>query len=630
MVGQEVSPMPTGVRAVTTPEQRQGPRHQNCDFTGAQGVFTVGNSGLFSLDVLVDGGAYQGQIGVFSLTGMEGFKLDSKAFAQEAARRAIGNDGQGFLLFDDASAGARFDGGIAGGTHNYQGLTTVNFQAGEKVALILVPNGELSKVARGKMGGEDRPMFSIAAANRHRTEQFARVATNTYGWEDINTRSRFADRDYNDLIIKVAGATAEVKDLTQVTSNFSWNQGELGQLLRAFSERSNAVLEWNQATLEAIRVEKSPPPIAARNLAIVGAAIYDAVNGPMGFYPDYLVDGSGWAGAAPEAAAIQAAYETLIQLYPNQKPTFDSLLAEALGTLPTGSSAVQGGITFGNQVAQAILSARANDGSGQSVPYRINTDPGNWQPTGPVTSPLLPHWGGVTTFGIESGSQFRPGDPPALDSAAYAEAFNLTKDLGGLNSNSRTADQTEIAKFWADGTGTYTPPGHWNSIGAQVLDRQNATLVESARTMGLLNMALADAAIACWDAKYTYDTWRPVTAIRQADVDGNGATVADPQWQPLLSTPPFPEYTSGHSTFSGAAATVLTRLVGDNISFTTNSIGLPGVNRSYTSFHQAAQEAGMSRIYGGIHFMPANLEGLNCGYQVGNYIVDRFTSPTNY
>jgi membrane-associated phospholipid phosphatase len=149
--------------------------------------------------------------------------------------------------------------------------------------------------------------------------------------------------------------------------------------------------------------------------------------------------------------------------------------------------------------------------------------------------------------------------------------------------------------------------------------------------LGVLSIALADAAIACWDAKYTFDTWRPVTAIRQAALDGNDATTADTTWQPLIATPPFPEYTSGHSTFSAAAATVLTELMGDNVSFTTSSIGLPGITRSFTNFQQAAQEAGMSRIYGGIHFMAANTNALESGELVGNYVIDNFMrSKTDY
>jgi hypothetical protein len=590
-------------------------------FAGKSGVFTVGSGGFFSMDLLSDGGAYQGQIGVFSLTGMEDMKLDSREFAKEAAQRAIGGGGQGYLLFDDATQDGRFDGGAR---NSYAGATTVSFEAGEKVALILVPNGELRDVARGRMGGTRAPMFSMAAANNKGLDQFAKINTNTFGWEDISCNSRSCDRDFNDLVIKVAGATSEVEDLTAITQNTGWLQSSLGEKLSTFANQSNAVLQWSKAALEAIKAEKTAPPVASRNLGIMSSAVFDAVNGLNEFFASYQVGNKNEIEGSADAAAIQAAYETLITLFPNQKAAFDTLLASSLSTLPSNSRAVQAGLDFGKSVAQDILAARANDGSGNTVPYNLSNEVGAWQPTGPVTSPLLPQWGSVTPFALKTGSQFRPDAPPALTSAAYAADFNMVKDLGAIDSTTRTADQTEIAKFWADGAGTYTPPGHWADIAIQVLDSRNASLVESARTMGLLNIALADAAIACWDAKYTYNTWRPITAIRQAEQDGNAATTADPNWQPLLTTPPFPEFTSGHSTFSGTGATVLTSLLGDNVSFTTTSIGLPGVTRTYTGFQQAADEAGMSRIYGGIHFMPANLEGLNCGRQIGTFVASNF------
>jgi hypothetical protein len=640
VVGDVDSSLPSSTFAPLQPQSVSPLENNNGDITGSDagvnvldgksGVFTVGNSGFFSMDVLSDEGGYEGQIGVFSLAGMEGMKLGSKEFAKEAAQRAIGNEGQGYLLFDDGSQGARFDGGIAGGADNYEGEKTVSFKAGEKVALILVPNGELGDVAQGKMRGDRAPMFSIAAANKKGADQFAKVNTNTFGWEDLNFNSRFCDKDFNDLVIKVSGAATEVKDLTAVTQNSGWLKTELGDKLNTFANRSNAVLEWDKAALEAIKAEKSPPPIASRSLAIVSSAVFDAVNGLSNFYESYKVENKQQVNGSAEAAAIQAAYETLVTLYPNQKAVFDALLASSLSTLPSNNSLVQAGLDFGKSVAQDILAARATDGFNQIVPYTVGNEGDDWQPTSAVTSPLLPQWGNITPFALEKGSQFRPDAPPALDSDAYTQTFNLTKDVGATNSTTRTADQTQAAQFWADGSGTYTPPGHWNDIANQLLNSRNATLVESAHTMGMLNIALADAAIACWEAKYTYNTWRPVTAIQKADLDGNDATTADPNWKPLLTTPPFPEFASGHSTFSGAAATILTNTIGENVSFSTNSVALPEVTRSYTGFQQAADEAGMSRIYGGIHFMPANLEGLDCGRLVGDFVASNFMQRLAY
>jgi membrane-associated phospholipid phosphatase len=593
------------------------------------GVFTVGSGGLMSIDVLADNGAYQGQLGVFSLNGMENFRLGSAEFIEEAARRAIDGNGEGYLLFDDATEDARFNSQLGeqdcnGGSYN--GVKTVGFEAGEKVALILVPNGSLESVADGNFKGSNRPLFSMSAANKGAT-QFAKVSTNVFGWEDIalkGGRSNFSDADYNDIVIKVSGATGQATELSQILkADRNWLQTESAQNILTFANKSNAVLGWNQAALDAIKIDKTNPPIASRNLAILETAVFDAVNGLTAFYDAYKIDNGISPDASVEAAASQAAYRVLTELYPNQKATFDGILNGYLQDLPAGDFVTKG-LAYGKAVAEGALASRANDGSKTVVPYIVSTEIGKWQPTSAVASPLLPQWGKVTPFALESSGQFRPDAPPALDSDEYTQDFNRTKDIGSLNSTTRTADQTEIAKFWADGGGTYTPPGHWNSIATQLLSKNNASLVESAHTLGVLNIALADAAIACWDAKYTFDAWRPVTAIRQAALDGNDATTADTTWQPLIATPPFPEYTSGHSTFSSTAATVLTELMGKNVSFTTSSIGLPGVTRSFTSFQQAAQEAGISRIYSGIHFMSANTSGLECGEQIGDYVINKF------
>jgi hypothetical protein len=238
-------------------------------------------------------------------------------------------------------------------------------------------------------------------------------------------------------------------------------------------------------------------------------------------------------------------------------------------------------------------------------------------------------------FTMTSGSQFRPPAPPALDSAEYAAAVNELIAIGGLDSTERTADQTAIALFWADGGGTATPPGHWNQIAADVSMSQGRTLAENARTMAMLNLAMADAGIVCWDAKYVYDLWRPIDAIQQADIDGNPQTMADPDWLPLLRTPPFPTYTSGHSSFSSAAATILTALLGDNVSFISQTDGQTGftqrplassliVTRSFTSFEHAAHEASVSRVYGGIHFNFDSTEGVSSGRELAEYILDNF------
>lgn len=317
------------------------------------------------------------------------------------------------------------------------------------------------------------------------------------------------------------------------------------------------------------------------------------------------------------------------------RAVFDAALAEALATVPDGLGKTQG-IALGQQVGDAILAWRSTDGAGATVPYTPGIDPGDWNRTFPdFLPPLLPQWPQVTPFGMTSGSQFRPAAPPALDSAEYSAAVDEVLQLGGISSSVRTAEQTEIALFWADGGGTFTPPGHWNQIAADVALDQGNTLAENARLFALLDIALGDAGISSWDAKYTYNLWRPIDAIRRGDTDGNDETDADATWTPLLKTPPFPTYTSGHSTFSGAADAVLTSFFGPNVHFVNQSDGHNGfrqrplsdeqvVTRSFDSFSQAADEAGRSRIYGGIHFQFDNTAGLAAGRALGSYVVANF------
>ena len=283
-------------------------------------------------------------------------------------------------------------------------------------------------------------------------------------------------------------------------------------------------------------------------------------------------------------------------------------------------------MTLGNLVADKMLALRANDGSATAVTYTPGTGAGVWIPTPPANAAaLLPQWGNVTPFALTSGSQFAPSSIPALNSTAYANALNQVKDLGSATSSSRTADQTNIAKFWADGAGTATPPGHINKIAQAAADSQHNTLVQNARLFAEINVAMADAAITAWNAKFATNFWRPVTAIRAADIDGNANTTADATWTPLLTTPPFPTYVSGHSTFSGAGAAVLKSFFGrDNIAFTLGSEDATVPNRSFTSFSQAAQEAGISRIYGGIHFSFDNVDGLAAGTKIGNLVASKF------
>jgi hypothetical protein len=415
----------------------------------------------------------------------------------------------------------------------------------------------------------------------------------------------------------------------------------------------DVILDWNASLLNVIRdwttlsndpypnrIVTERPPVAARSLAMVHAAMYDAVNAIEGTHEPYFVDIVAPAGASPIAAAAAAAQRVASQLYrePDELAVFNAAFAEALATVPDGSAETLG-IELGRQVGDAILAWRSTDGSGAHVPYTPGTEPGNWDRTFPdVLPPLLPQWPQVTPFAMTSGSQFRPAESPDLESAEYAAALEEVMQLGGLNSTERTAEQTEIALFWGDGGGTFTPPGHWNQIASDVAFTRSNSLADNARLFALLNIAQADAGICSWDAKYAYNLWRPIDAIRRGNTDGNSDTPGDPTWTPLLKTPPFPTYTSGHSTFSGAADIILTSFFGANVQFSTLADGHNGftqrplsdqqiTTRTFDSFAEAADEAGRSRIYGGIHFQFDNTAGLAAGRAIGTYIIGNFLKP---
>ena len=364
--------------------------------------------------------------------------------------------------------------------------------------------------------------------------------------------------------------------------------------------------------------------------------MFDAANAVTGQYHAYRVDLPPQVGASESAAAAAAAFEVAKSLYSavDEIAVWQASLDETLAQVPDGTAKTLG-IELGQRVGKAILADHINDGAKGSSTYAPTTEVGKWRRTFPdYLPPLLSQWPKVKPFALTSGDEFRPVPPPAIGSPEYATAVDETMRLGGFQSSQRTAEQTEIALFWADGGGTATPPGHWNSIAADVTLHQGTSLLETARTFALLNIAMADAGIASWDAKYHYDLWRPIDAIRQADQDGNAGTLGDTAWIPLLKTPPFPTYTSGHSTFSGAANAVLTSLYGDHVVFDSQSDGHLAaeqrpldpsqiVTRHFTSFNQAAEEAGLSRIYGGIHFNFDDTAGRSLGDRVGRAVLER-------
>lgn len=391
---------------------------------------------------------------------------------------------------------------------------------------------------------------------------------------------------------------------------------------------TDAVVEWNQTLLDAVQATSLPPPKASRLMAMVHTAVFDAVNSIEGGYQQYASTPNAPAGADPIAAAAAAAHRVLVHELPALQATFDAALAKSLSRIADGPNE-DAGVAVGEAAADAVIALRANDHSTDVVNYVPGANPGDWVPTPLGFAPaLLPQWPLVTPFAMSSGDQFRFNGPPDLTTAQWAAEYNETIAYGKSDSTVRTPDQTQIALFWADGAGTFTPPGHWNQIAQESVYLKGGSLLERARLFALLDISLADAAISAWDAKYAFEFWRPVTAAAEAANDGNPATDPVPGWAPLLSTPPFPEYTSGHSTFSGAADAVLTALLGDEVSFSTTSPGLAGIERTYDNYTEAANEAGQSRIYGGIHFQSANQHGLLSGRSLGQYVVASFLNET--
>jgi len=386
---------------------------------------------------------------------------------------------------------------------------------------------------------------------------------------------------------------------------------------------TDPVLYWNSVMLDAIRASATPPPVATRVIAMMHTAIFDAVNASNGgVYQSYSLDPNVKAWANADAAAAVAARSVLLATLPGQASYINQKFDLVMGGLPD-QPAVALGASLGGQAADAVIARRTGDGAAASVTYTYGANPGDYQATPPgYAAPALPQWGAVDPWTMTSSDQFRAAPPPALDSAAYAAAFEEVKAYGAANSAVRTADQTEIANFWIDGPGSATPPGHWLAIAQNIAEGRSDSTIANARLFSLLAISVADAAIAAWNTKYEYSVWRPITAIHNADSDGNDATVADSFWQPLIPTPNHPSYVSGHSSFSGAAAALLAGFYGtDSFNFCASSETDASLVRCFDSFWAAAQEGGMSRIYGGIHWQFDNQDGLALGRNVANWVL---------
>jgi hypothetical protein len=400
------------------------------------------------------------------------------------------------------------------------------------------------------------------------------------------------------------------------------------------AQADDPVAAWNQISENAVKSAGHPPPVAALDFAIVHLAIYDAVESIDGRFEAYYTRVPGATGSL-SAAAAKAGHDSLVGLFHGQVAALDLAYADFLAA--NGVDPLDPGTAVGAQAAANILALRANDGRFplNPPPFRGSAAIGQWRPTpsllpGPppsLAAGLTPWVATVRPFAMRSGSQFRVDPPPDLTSERWADDYNETKTVGSLTSTTRTAEQTEIGYFWAD-----SGPVLWQNALRYLSSNYVKDTGETARMYALAEAAMADAQIACWDSKYFYNFWRPITAIRLGDQDGNPATVVDPDWQPLINTPNFPEYPSGHADISGAVSHMMRRFFGsDELTFqmtTTNALARQKT-RTFTHFSQAEQEVIDARVYVGIHYRNSDVVAGAQGRRVANWVFRHTLRPVD-
>jgi hypothetical protein len=383
----------------------------------------------------------------------------------------------------------------------------------------------------------------------------------------------------------------------------------------------NAVVTWNSYAQIAIwDVAQQGPHVQSRSFAMVQGAVYDAVNAISGKpYQPYLVAPAATGAESVEAAVAASAHQVLLSLFPGQSGSLQARYDQYLATIPNNPKK-QAGIAIGNQTAAAMIASRQNDGAFGPQTFAVSDQPGKWRPVPPTGNDG--GWVGfMKPFMIPSQSMFRTSGPNPLTSAAYAKDFNEVKQIGAFSSPTRTADQSSAAVWWHDRRLT-----EWE-IKRQVATNKNLSNMQAARMFGMANLAEADALVACYNEKYFWNDWRPYHAIRLADTDGNPATVADPTWTPWLTTPPFPDFTSGHTCYTAATMGTLAYFFKtDNMSFSAFS---PASNttRSFTKFSQALTEVVNARVWGGIHTRHADVQGAKIGAQVTAYMIGHHFRP---
>jgi hypothetical protein len=373
--------------------------------------------------------------------------------------------------------------------------------------------------------------------------------------------------------------------------------------------RADVVMDWN-ARADALASEQRQIPVNhARTLSLMHVAMFEAVNAIDGRYQPYKLDLVTDRNTSREAAAVAAAHHVLLDQFPSQQASLDVLLTETLAAVPEGPARTRG-LLLGRKAAADLLALRASDGSEAIESWRPITQPGVYIPTVIPAASTVPEY---RPWVMGSAAQFHPAPPPALTSETWTRDVNESREVGGLHSKARTAEQTTAAKFWF-----LNGPRTWNPLLQQVATAHKLDLLDCARLYALASMAAADSFIAVFEAKYSYHFWRPVTAIRNADQTGNSATPRDPRWLPLGETPMHPEYPCAHCVSSSAVAAVLIGLVGDEVGeVTLTSHLMPGVTRHFTRISAYRDEVSNARVWAGFHYRFSTEVGKDMGTRIG-------------
>jgi hypothetical protein len=385
------------------------------------------------------------------------------------------------------------------------------------------------------------------------------------------------------------------------------------------SAMADVVTDWNEKVVAASIAARQSPPVQARNMAMVHLAMFDALNSIEPRYTPYRVQLQVPSTTSSIAAASAAAHYLLVRLYPDQLKDTDAALKAALAAVPDGDAKAQG-LQLGEKVAAAMLQDRSKDGATAPDTYRPHAAAGTYVPT---VLPAASSWGAVKPFALKSGNQFRPGAPYALNSAQWAKDYIEVKRMGAKTGSGRSAEQTEIARFWEQiGAATYNP------LVRQILAAKNPDLMENARLFALVSIASADAFIAIFDAKYAYNFWRPVTAIRNGDMDGNDATERDAAWEPIIPTPMHPEYPCAHCISQSSVATAMSATFGDAVpTVKLTSTTAPGVTRSFSRLSDYVTEVINARVYDGVHYRTSGEVGAEMGRKIGEYVMQNYLKP---